>query len=63
MSFKKLVEMIAAAETVEDLNECCGAVDRSYQSEKISFKVNELLYKLSNKLALPKAAEFRHKKY
>ena len=38
MSFKKLVEMIAAAETVEDLNKCCGAVDRSYQSTETESK-------------------------
>lgn len=48
--FKKIVEMITAIETKKDLSHVCGEIDRAYQSEKITAKDNEILYKLVGKI-------------
>lgn len=54
--YKKLIQMLAEAKTRDDINKVCGAVDRAYQSDKITFKDNEQLYALigdkSRKIAL-----------
>lgn len=44
--FKKLIQMILEAETQQQINEACGAIDRAYQTEKITSKDNEQLYKM-----------------
>ncbi|MBR4590053.1 MAG: hypothetical protein IKO36_05240 [Bacteroidaceae bacterium] len=47
---RRLLELIASIETETKLNRICAEVDRAYQQEKISYKDNELLYKLINKI-------------
>lgn len=47
---RRLLELIASIETETELNRICAEVDRVYQQEKISYKDNELLYKLINKI-------------
>lgn len=47
---RRLLELIASIETEKELNRICTEVDRAYQQEKISYKDNELLYKLINKI-------------
>lgn len=49
--FKKLVAIITEIETQQDLNHACGEIDRAYQSDKITAKDNELLYKLIGKIS------------
>lgn len=49
--FKKLVALILEIETPDDLNHACGEINRAFQDEKISFKDNELLYKLIQKIS------------
>lgn len=50
MTFKKLVELIASIETMEEYNETCGMIDDSFQHEKITWKDHELLYTLVSKI-------------
>lgn len=49
--YKKLVGMIASIETREDFNKASGEIDRAFQSEKITWKDNETLYKLMQKIS------------
>lgn len=49
--FKKLVALILEVETHDDLNHVCGEIDRAYQSDKISAKDNDLLYKMVSKIS------------
>lgn len=44
--FKKLVAQIADIITQDDFDAACGAIDRAFQSEKITWKDYELLYRL-----------------
>lgn len=44
--YKKLIQMLIEAKTRDDINKVCGAVDRAYQSDKITFKDNEQMYAL-----------------
>lgn len=51
-TFKQLVAMIAEIETEEDFNRVtCGAISRSFQHEKITWKDHETLWKLAEKVA------------
>ena len=47
----KLVALILEVETHDDLNHVCGEIDRAYQSDKISAKDNDLLYKMVSKIS------------
>ena len=44
--FKKLIKMIAAIETNVEFDEACGAIDRAFDREKISWDDHETLYSL-----------------
>lgn len=44
--FKKLVKMIAEIETTVEFDEACGAIDRAFDREKISWDDHETLYTL-----------------
>ena len=44
--FKKLVKMIAEIETVSEFDEACGAIERAFDREKISWDDHETLYTL-----------------
>ena len=50
MTFKKLIVLLAQATTAEDMQAFYAQVDRSYQSDKITFADNELLYALGGKV-------------
>lgn len=44
--FKKIVQMIATIETVSEFDEACGAIDRAFDREKITWNDHETLYSL-----------------
>lgn len=44
--FKKIVTMIAAIETVSEFDEACGAIDRAFGQDKITWADHETLYSL-----------------
>ena len=51
-TFKQLVAMIAEIETKDDFNNItCGAIAKSFEAEKISYKDYEMLWKLAEKVA------------
>ena len=47
-TFKQLVRQLAEVKTREDLWTLCGAIDWSYQHNKITCQDNETLYKIIN---------------
>lgn len=44
--FKKLAKMIAAIETTVEFDEACGAIDRAFGKDKITWADHETLYSL-----------------
>lgn len=44
--FKKIVKQIAEIETRVEFDEACGAIDRAYDREKITWDDHETLYSL-----------------
>ena len=59
-TFKQLVLLIAEIETEEDFqNVTGGAISRSFQAEKITYKDYEILWKLAEKVAGYKTIEGR----
>lgn len=46
MSFKKLVQLIADIETTVEFDEACGAIDRAFGKDKITWADHEILYRL-----------------
>lgn len=48
---RKILEALTAANTQDDINSVCAAIDRAFQSEKISWQDNELLYGLVRKIS------------
>ena len=44
--FKKYIERIAAAETIEEMERVFLEADRAYQQEKITWKEHQLIRKL-----------------
>ena len=47
-TFKQLITDLANIKTKEDLWTLCGAVDQSYQHEKITYKDSETIYRIIN---------------
>lgn len=47
MTFKKIVEAIAAGTPVDEL---CGMIDTSFQQGKITWKDHETLYNIINRI-------------
>lgn len=48
--YKKIIQMLIEAETGEDINKVCSAIDQAFQNGKISWKDNEQLYDLVAKI-------------
>lgn len=48
--FKALMARVLEAKTEDEVNAVCADIDRAYQSEKIKWDENELLYRLVNRL-------------
>lgn len=48
---REIIEAMVIAKTQEDINKVCAMIDRAYQSEKITFADNELLYKMIAKIS------------
>lgn len=42
----RLVTLLAECQTREDVNRALGEVDRSFQQEKINWKLHELLFEI-----------------
>lgn len=49
--YKKLVGLITDIKTSEDFNKISGEIDRAFQAEKITWKDNETLHKLLQKIS------------
>ena len=47
-TFKQLVAQLSNVTNRAELWELCGEIDQSYQHEKITYKDNEILYKIIN---------------
>ena len=48
--FKKIVKMIAEANTREEIDAACAAIDKAFQAEKITWTDHEILYALIKKI-------------
>ena len=48
---RAILEMLAAANSSEDIENVCAAIDRAFQSEKITWKDHELFYSLVRKIS------------
>ena len=47
LTFKQLVKLFSEVQTEEDFNRACGAIDDSFQHDKINWNDHELLYDLA----------------
>lgn len=47
LTFKQLVKLFSEVKTEEDFNRACGAIDDSFQHDKINWNDHELLYDLA----------------
>ena len=47
-SFKQLVQMIHDIETEDDRNKTWGEINKSFESDKITWKDHEMLYDLAS---------------
>ena len=47
MTFKQLVKMIHGIKTEEDRDEVCGAIAKSFESERITYSDYNLLFDLA----------------
>lgn len=49
-AYKEIIEALAGVQTQADIDHICGMIDRAYHGGKISYKDNEQLYRLVQRM-------------